>query len=372
MKQCAFLLLIFTSQLFALPKDSVVERRATVGVLLREYSLSGPNVVNVLEVDLRSPHLRVETYRPPMLTKLTDQVKRNSRSGHTVVAAVNADFFSFETGWPTNSQVSAGVPVLAISSKRSQIAIGTSNHLALGPFSFSASFYYADNASFPVDVVNTKCPVAGAAFYSLFRDSLTLRDSVSEFLRLRPTSSAWSMNDTVAFEVVEYCRNRSWKLKDGECLLGMRGPLAMAKDLRPGKLVKIFFRFTPIDFTFAELISGWGSLLHSGTNVAAISDTNEGLTEKFTAVRHPRTFAGFNADTTKLFLCTVDGRQAKSIGMTFKEMASFLLQIGATDGFNLDGGGSTEMVVNGEIINSPSDKAGERPVANSLQIICKD
>jgi len=36
---------------------------------------------------------------------------------------------------------------------------------------------------------------------------------------------------------------------------------------------------------------------------------------------------------------------------------------------NFDGGGSTTMVVQGKIVNSPSDKTGERPVANTLQVI---
>jgi hypothetical protein len=46
-----------------------------------------------------------------------------------------------------------------------------------------------------------------------------------------------------------------------------------------------------------------------------------------------------------------------------------LLNLGAWNAVNLDGGGSTTLVINGTIVNSPSDKTGERPVANSLQII---
>jgi hypothetical protein len=47
-----------------------------------------------------------------------------------------------------------------------------------------------------------------------------------------------------------------------------------------------------------------------------------------------------------------------------------LASIGASDAFNFDGGGSTTMAVRGEIVNSPSDPAGERSVANSLHVIC--
>jgi exopolysaccharide biosynthesis protein len=57
--------------------------------------------------------------------------------------------------------------------------------------------------------------------------------------------------------------------------------------------------------------------------------------------------------------------------MNFQEMAEFLLSIGAWNAVNLDGGGSTTMVINGKVVNSPSDKTGERPVANIL-IVVKD
>ncbi len=55
--------------------------------------------------------------------------------------------------------------------------------------------------------------------------------------------------------------------------------------------------------------------------------------------------------------------------MNFEEMADFLLSLGTWNALNLDGGGSTTMVVHGKVMNSPSDKTGERPVANSLQVI---
>lgn len=55
--------------------------------------------------------------------------------------------------------------------------------------------------------------------------------------------------------------------------------------------------------------------------------------------------------------------------MTFSEMADFLLSIGAWNALNFDGGGSTTMVVGGRVVNSPSDKSGERPVANVLAVV---
>ena len=84
------------------------------------------------------------------------------------------------------------------------------------------------------------------------------------------------------------------------------------------------------------------------------------------------TSVGFSRDSTKMFLFTVDGRQpGYSIGMNLKEIAAFMLNLGAYQAVNLDGGGSTTMVVRNKIENSPSDLNGERPVANALLVISK-
>ena len=76
---------------------------------------------------------------------------------------------------------------------------------------------------------------------------------------------------------------------------------------------------------------------------------------------HPRTVIGQRADGTVLFL-VIDGRSTKSLGATLKNAQDIMLQYGALNAFNLDGGASTTMVYDGEIINSPSDILGERYV----------
>ncbi len=83
--------------------------------------------------------------------------------------------------------------------------------------------------------------------------------------------------------------------------------------------------------------------------------------------RAPRTALGLKADG-KILLVVVDGRQELSIGMTLLELALFMQELGAQDAMNLDGGGSSEMVLNGKIINKPSDRR-ERRVGNALAII---
>ncbi|MBU6276966.1 MAG: phosphodiester glycosidase family protein [Planctomycetes bacterium] len=77
-------------------------------------------------------------------------------------------------------------------------------------------------------------------------------------------------------------------------------------------------------------------------------------------VLHPRTGFGLSADGTTLFILVADGRQAASQGLTVREVGELLREMGADDGINMDGGGSTTLVAKAaagnelRVVNTPS------------------
>lgn len=88
--------------------------------------------------------------------------------------------------------------------------------------------------------------------------------------------------------------------------------------------------------------------------------------------RHPRTAAGVTADGRTLILAVVDGRQpGHSIGATLPELATLMIELGAANALNLDGGGSSSFVYTApdgtRVFNQPSGGAW-RPVGNHLGI----
>lgn len=95
---------------------------------------------------------------------------------------------------------------------------------------------------------------------------------------------------------------------------------------------------------------------------------------KFNTARHPRSAVGLTADD-KLLMVVVDGRQKNAAGVNLYDLTTLLKTLGATDAMNLDGGGSSALYVKGitasGIVNQPSDKTGERTVANALLILAE-
>jgi hypothetical protein len=121
----------------------------------------------------------------------------------------------------------------------------------------------------------------------------------------------------------------------------------------------------PHDLMVMEAVGGFPELIRDGADVLGTQAVRPAFGEQ----RHPRTAVGWTADGSRLFLVIVDGRQAPySDGMSLSELVWLFRRLGAHHAVNLDGGGSTAMVVHGRLANRPSDADGERPVGNALAL----
>jgi hypothetical protein len=124
-----------------------------------------------------------------------------------------------------------------------------------------------------------------------------------------------------------------------------------------GWWVKLGSRDAPM-----EVVGGFPKLLEQGERVEELGAS--------AATRHPRTAVAYENGRGRLWLVVVDGRQAPfSVGMTLPELTDLLEALGADEALNLDGGGSSVMVVRGRVRNQPSDGTGERPVVNALAVV---
>jgi hypothetical protein len=118
--------------------------------------------------------------------------------------------------------------------------------------------------------------------------------------------------------------------------------------------------------TAQDIVGGAGLLLRDGRDVEGWSI--ERFSAGFAENRHPRTMIGTSADHT-IWLVTVDGRQPElSVGMSLLELRALARRLGLVNALNLDGGGSTTMWVQGQLMNRPSDPTGPRMVSDALLV----
>lgn len=94
--------------------------------------------------------------------------------------------------------------------------------------------------------------------------------------------------------------------------------------------------------------------------------------QKLSAIggRNPRTAIGYTKDN-HLIMLTADGREGSSIGLTLFELANLMKEFGCVNAMNLDGGGSTVMYVQGQVVNKPAEQGGI-PLSHTLMVSLKD
>ena len=107
---------------------------------------------------------------------------------------------------------------------------------------------------------------------------------------------------------------------------------------------------------------GGGPVLIRDQNIAISNEQERKFTGKAILDRHPRTAMGYTAQG-ELIILAIQGRmKGIAVGATLNETASILLNLGCVEGLNLDGGGSSCLLINGKETIKPSDPTGERPV----------
>ena len=133
--------------------------------------------------------------------------------------------------------------------------------------------------------------------------------------------------------------------------------------LRPGATARLIMETTP-DLSGVEVAIGGGPALIKDSKIMSWKGWLN------TNIQHPRTAVGWNK--THIFLVEVDGRQIDlSLGMTFQELAEYMLKLGCEQAMNLDGGGSATLWALGMVRSSPSE-GQERPSPNALVVVRKN
>jgi len=132
-----------------------------------------------------------------------------------------------------------------------------------------------------------------------------------------------------------------------------------------GDTVTLDLQSESIDGYVAQLMGGGPRLITDG-RIPSTFEGVEGFQFQHNMYRHPRSAVGMNKDKSRVWFVVVDGRQTASQGASMMEMAEIMRDLGAWNAVNLDGGGSSTLIVNDEWVHRPTDSDWQRAVANAM------
>jgi hypothetical protein len=294
---------------------------------------------------------------------------------YEALAAVNGGFFNVKTGEPVGLLKVAGELVSDTTVVRGIVAIraapGARPQLEFDQAMARMSLDFTANGRdylVRIDGVNTTRERGKLMLYtpSYHRDTDTA-----------PNGIEWVLSGT-PLAVTEIRRDQGkTPIPRGGAVLSFGGldPPAALAALARGTRVSLPISWTTrlgLSSKFLDqahhVINGAGLLKRKGKPVTNWRVAETLNPQTFIDMRHPRTMIGVDRRGV-IWLIVIDGRQpAYSIGMTLPELVALADRLELGDALNLDGGGSTTMVVKGKFVNKPADAAGPRPVSDAIVV----
>ena len=278
------------------------------------------------------------------------------------LAAVNADFARPGTDQPVGAVVSAGRVLRSPVGTHHQFSAGWGPLMASGILEWKARLVSSDLRDVAVAGLNDPNVTEGAVLFTPGWGPSLSRGPEHTTLLLRFTGGVGELvpATTEAVELVGLVAGPAEvPITAGTALLtGAGDAAATLRDLwnraEQGAASRRALIRVDLGPDARESVGGTPVLVRDGRVWVQGDGTG------FVSGLHPRTVAGWDA-TGRVLLVTVDGRQpGHSAGMALPELADFLVGIGAVEALNLDGGGSTTMVIAGQIVNLPSDRLVRR------------
>ena len=329
------------------PKAAIYDVTSGVKhIKLTKYYAGKPVRINVVEVDMKlakdlelTPALSSDTTLQSRRTITTIAKNKNA------VVALNGTYFKPQTGVPLgtlmiNKKMYTG-PIY------DRVAMGIfDNGFDIARVQLNASVN-GSGKTIPVNNINQ--PRMLSTYVLVY---------TSEWGKYSPYAPKYGMGlQVVEGKITKASANPIEIPQNGYVI---SGPKSVLQPLLDKKDAELIVNTNPEWKNVKHIISGGPYLVRNSEVFVDMT------AQKLGAIggRNPRSAIGYTADNN-LILVAIDGREGSSIGMTLMELASFMQSIGCTNAMNLDGGGSTVMYVNGQVVNKPQMKGGI-PLSNAI------
>lgn len=365
--------MLICTNVFALTKlhETSETRVINSGTNLTKYKRftdKGWLSINIIDVDLQDDNTSIGVLTSSKGLKTLQNVKTMLTNEKNVIAAINADFYNGSTNKGN---------IIGMTIRDGEMLTST---------------YYENEtkdvlASFVLDEDN-------GAVLDYFTNKITLKNKsngesivVSEINKWSSNyeypvlyTSEWgekSLGSTPELILTELvvednkvievrCNEDAVEIPEDGFVISALGNVAevMKSSFKKGNKVELNIDME-LDIEKVKVAVSGGTLIVKDGEVAEFTHNISGS--------NPRTAIGLSKDGEKIYLITIDGRQASSIGVTQTEFAEILIEKGIYNALNLDGGGSATMITRrlgdeaSTIENSPSD-GSLRNVPNAIAI----
>lgn len=355
--------------------EAISLEESASGVEYQHMREAGPQSIHVVSFDLARGNLAVaatvgasvlgnETV-PEMAARLPEALGRP-------VAAINGDYFQMN-GEPHHLGTLQGMCVvdgeLVASPPASAFWIDAKGVPRLGRVASRLAVIWPDGSETPFALncstldFKSEIRAAGIVFYTpRFGRSTQTAKGTREWVLRRPAPDArWlplSVGGAYAAQVSEERLSGDSAIPPDGMVLSMANAVTgKTASVKVGDTITLRAACDP-DMTGARAaVSGSPTLLADGRLLTNPANSN----------RAPRTAVGLTG--SKVWFVVVDGRQpATALGMSLHELAELMKRLGCSDALNLDGGGSSTLWFEGEVVNRPSDGSA-RPVGNALILL---
>lgn len=354
-----FLLVVICSLFLSVSAQDLKTVQPGVEYARTEKIISGLNVrINLIRLDLTKVRIDVVHAMDASIgTETTSSIAKR----HNAIAAVNAGFFRLD------KSIFAGEDVGVLMIDKKLLSESLNDRIAVlitnGKTRTDVSFAHI-NTSAQIEIQKQIFQIKG----------IDRERKEEDLVKYTPDFHRTTLTGSGGLELV-IRRGKIIAINDGKgsSIIPADGFIISASGTFREKLLpiakvgkKVITRssFSPNDMNDAEdIVAGVPQLIRDGK--IDVTWEKERSSRSFVETRHPRTAIAKLKDG-KILLITIDGRSESSGGIGLADIAKYLLELGAVDAMNLDGGGSTTMYLDGKVVNTPSDKEGERKIGDAI------
>lgn len=341
------------------PRESIAR-----GVDYFRIEMAHPNVVHVLEWDTENSDVRLKPVLSGNVLRHAETLSSMIRSSSdSVIAGINGDFFSQEN-IPSGLLILDGRPVKNTTSDWVAFGITPDDEPFIDHVALTGFVSFSGIRPIAIDGFNRPRGEGETIWYNSYFGKSTQTNVYGIEVRMMPQDHRRTIGKKNSYRIVEIDTAGNGALDDSSIVVSLHGSHreSLIRSLQTGMEADVQIEGAPGPSAIRDAVGGFPQLVRNGR-----IDIQPSEATPFFIQRYPRSAVGYSRK--RVWLVCVDGSQPNySVGMTMEELAQLMVDLGADRAINLDGGGSSTMVVRGSVVNRPSTGV-ERPVASALLLV---